>query len=1251
MDGDIPPVTNKKHPGLPFDVNHDESEQNALDAQVSLFPATDAGLTANESAILNEQRSAKSASEVTVKKEFAPLSLPSWQICSSSKETSHMPLELNQIDDTGKKNSGEVEQTISRTRELAVNLEAQLSFPDDSTPSVRPIGPPDRVQLLSSTQHHRGNPNFTDGGSCEQVNLTGRKGLGGAEATAPIEAQTSFLKTEPMVECSASAQAGSSASKTTLSLGPQTSIHTEDAARIDSCLPRLDSTIGVEPSVAMMDEVVDSTTPSNATFIETATFQAQKTKQKTSLDNVDNKKEDIIETGESRSANGAHQSSAKEEKIVNLFKSTEVPLVCKQEKEEDTMPLNENNLSTNNRANYDMMRSCTLGSESMAHPWEANRTPRPRKRLLSRERRALLHKYHDNQMKKLHIQFCKSLSYDYSSASDDVEPFRPSDIVIGSESCSDECYLPLNRIRHRRRKRAVALKTRLCGLVEPLRVYSTTLEKYGLESYGPNLDVPREDFNVKRQSRFIKKLNRKSVTQRKKRFASAAVHNGGNEDSCSPGTPGDIRDKDFFESSDTCEDEPFDLRKSLHQSRTANGCPNMPVVSNLSGACSISGNSEKSCTKQLKKFMGYNLVQPDKVNEQDVQTLFSYGKRKHVENENARPRKRPRVSFPNFNNLLSVLENDPEKLFADSDEKDTVMRDASPGIEIIDVDAIDETAEKLRASKATKKGNLSGKRAIDEGDFNKQTSSNKIPASSAIIHDYATEEDEDEQTITVFEKMKLDALKTFYKTSNSVREECYESSDSSVSSQVMESSENDSEKTPPDPLHIKPHFERYSSGFATKLLAKMGFKGRLGRDENGMVEPVMPQCVTYGAGLGCETLGKRYKQDLENLDDWISSLAPSSFILERDKKYRKLRRYKKEIKQSKSKGRGRKRQNGSINNETIHLDSEAPAQLPLDNGRRAVLIDFDSLFFRSHARRLRAFRSVISSSPEIPNACNVIGELLTSRGDTCDRDCVEALMATHNIEKTDATVEKFLERLDDAFEAGPKLEQDHRLMEKLIRSSSFLRIGVLHYGTERRMKRELALSRVASRLRPVACRTIQKTDALPYPESWRELFLLVGVHPSQSMLLLTDRGGNPVNSGVGVARGIGTRSYVRVETGDNDAPDVRVGEENSLGATFAASDMAFAKGISFQFCLKKQYQAKPFRRVLAINSNHGLWFSGVELFRPLKTVNVEAPILVKFDRDSEIMWVSPHDVNSLDMLDYLKFKHHGFPGLLDPEKL
>ncbi len=45
-------------------------------------------------------------------------------------------------------------------------------------------------------------------------------------------------------------------------------------------------------------------------------------------------------------------------------------------------------------------------------------------------------------------------------------------------------------------------------------------------------------------------------------------------------------------------------------------------------------------------------------------------------------------------------------------------------------------------------------------------------------------------------------------------------------------------------------FEKHTTGFGSKILAKYGFKGRLGKDESGVVNPIIPQVRPQGVGLG-----------------------------------------------------------------------------------------------------------------------------------------------------------------------------------------------------------------------------------------------------------------------------------------------------------------------------------------------------------------------------------------------------------------
>lgn len=839
------------------------------------------------------------------------------------------------------------------------------------------------------------------------------------------------------------------------------------------------------------------------------------------------------------------------------------------------------------------------------------RTPKSQRRLLNTVRKSALRKYHSRHQGKLSEQFTENLSFEYSCSSENsLRPRRPSDVVVGTESCSDEAYSPLDRIRHRRRKRGTALKTQnMYGLYEPHYLNLSGLKRFRLEKYGASLEPPVEDLNIKQEKGCRKKLFHRSVAWARRRHASStAAPFSFADDSCSPGTPGDLHDGDYFEITSASETEHLNTKT------------NPDSIGIVAPEKHPTGEERVTSTRSTCL---------------ERSTIFSRGASMVVPNENARPRKRPRISYPNFNSLLNVLENDPAHLFGDDGGNDTKPRTTKAPIlvdEVIDLDAIKEDDIQPAQLALTGKDAENQRCSLPEVDANPE---------------YATEEDEDKQTITVFEKMKVYAANTFYKQFNCPA--IVESESEFEVVEIVEESDVD-KKLPPAPLHVKPHFEKYSKGFASKVLKKMGFKGRLGRDENGIVEPLMPQRVSYGAGLGCQELTRKHQKNLDDVDVWISSLAPSTFIFERDMKKIKKRKYKRKKKELNSKNRmtGKRGSSSQSTNEVISVDVEPPVVLPPDNGRRAILVDFDALFFKSHARRLRAFQEMIMNSPEIPDSFDLISQLMTTRGDLCDRDCVLGILGALELDKSESEVNKFLDRLDAAFESGPKLKRDNILMRKLRYISKTASIAFLHYGTERRFKQELKMTGVKKELNAVACLTVQKGDSAPYAKSWQELFLHVAVAPHQSIFLICDHGANPVVSAVGVARGLGARSVVRVETQIEPVPDLVLGFKNSFDATLAAPDKQLAVGISFPHLLMKEYVPERSPRVLAINANEGLWFTGISVYRPLKDSNFEAPVLIKFDRDGEMLWVDPHHVNILELVDYYDFKRRGFPGVLDP---
>ncbi len=647
-----------------------------------------------------------------------------------------------------------------------------------------------------------------------------------------------------------------------------------------------------------------------------------------------------------------------------------------------------------------------------------------------------------------------------------------------------------------------------------------------------------------------------------------------------------------------------------------------------------------------EKRFGYTLANLDDRDKNHAEQgegrgMFTAGKRLRVRSLQTPPKKKHKTNDENktlLDEMNELVLNDPSRLFACS----TPLKERDRGAD---------------------KGEASFKKEVKEVDDmrdkqQKEAEDGEV-AEQVVEHCSDSSSEEVEKTVTVFEMMKADSLRNFYY----------------LPKRGVHPSDSEQEQTEKAAVETRelagttanPTFEMHSRRIGSRILAKYGFTGRLGAKETGILEPVEVREKPSRVGLGNKRKDRgKLSEMMEDQKVLLGTSGPGKGKESGNNNDKERRTGKKKKKTKKEK---KKNKEGSIertetarsHSKTKNEGGTAPGSAAngvsstakVDNGRRAIILDFDAVIFNAHVRRIAAFKAFVSRCPEISGTCDIGSKLVTCTGDVTDRDCIEALLEESKIESSAGNIKKYLDKLDDAFEAVADPEVDEPLLSKLKSNSQELTIGVMHYGSERRMHRELKMTGLKNSILPCAQVTVQESDEKPYLKSWRDLIYRVGVRPCQSMMLLNDHGRSKVLCGVIAANVFGARSFVRVDTnaGSEYSPvkEVKMGPKNMFGATLASADSVFARGINFLSFTKKVNVVRA-RRVCALYSLDNLWYAGREQFRPTPTEGDEEPlrVLVQFDHYNNTEWVDVKDVRPLEHNQYLKLKEKDFPGMLDP---
>lgn len=445
--------------------------------------------------------------------------------------------------------------------------------------------------------------------------------------------------------------------------------------------------------------------------------------------------------------------------------------------------------------------------------------------------------------------------------------------------------------------------------------------------------------------------------------------------------------------------------------------------------------------------------------------------------------------------------------------------------------------------------------------------------------------------------------------------------------------------------------ETVNYGNASRMMQKMGFTGRLGAKEDGVMEPIEAKRNAGRSGLGSTPLwrqeaeGSKLGAEKSVEEGSVRGTAPSVISVRATRKMTHIT-------------------NRLISGSEVNEDSETERGYEgVDNGRRAILVDVDALIKNSRKRRIDAFQRVAEAQNSSEQE-NVLEKLCRSENkDLCDSDCIWKMMEAGEMEKNDEVHESLQKGLDEAFQKGDDVDVNVDLVELLQKYSKKVYFGLFHRGSERRLKAEVGcVSGVlecgdgAMGLPDILVRaprvTVKKGEEWPYKGSWHELLCRVGVQASQGVFVVGESVAGDAMS-CGVAAGIVLGARMLTTRACQDGVKIRTNEGGGKGV-----ELSIGRGMDcltddvrnvFQRFLQERKKWERRRRVLGLYSGDALWYCGREEIGPGDGIGaVVGRSMIRFYKLDRVEWVESENVVELPEEKVEKLRERGFPGLFEP---
>lgn len=456
---------------------------------------------------------------------------------------------------------------------------------------------------------------------------------------------------------------------------------------------------------------------------------------------------------------------------------------------------------------------------------------------------------------------------------------------------------------------------------------------------------------------------------------------------------------------------------------------------------------------------------------------------------------------------------------------------------------------------------------------------------------------------------------------------------------------------------------------AWDMMKRMGFKDRLGLNEDGIAEPLplSQRLMNSKEGVG---LGFNRRFNLKNVQNGTKApvrTGPSP--AEDDAKQGAMASKSLKIVAIEQDAVGAtKRKSRATKQDNLHKKVEDVVDLTLnlddvyetevenkirDNGRRGIVIDFDLLIENARDRRRKAFKDLMSFGLREVGNVDILSLIEDSERDVYDVDVVKKLFEINRIKTNDAKIKSMMEALNTAYESVdmeiPPLV-NIKVLKMLVQWSrrNGVRFGIMHRGSVQRLRTEGKKIGISNVMKDVCYATVGMHDEWPYIESMRLLLCQVGVQPAQCVMLSSSPiedtcKGRRELSGVYVAGHVIGARCVMIRESD--------GQSNGTGkhgCLEMGTEEIETKGVElFENIMKQIWTKRKRKRVLVLRDMDQQFHCGVVEFGDENACLDK--LLVRFYIDGRCEWTSTATLTAIDRKSYRILRNNDFPAMLAPE--
>lgn len=304
----------------------------------------------------------------------------------------------------------------------------------------------------------------------------------------------------------------------------------------------------------------------------------------------------------------------------------------------------------------------------------------------------------------------------------------------------------------------------------------------------------------------------------------------------------------------------------------------------------------------------------------------------------------------------------------------------------------------------------------------------------------------------------------------------------------------------------------------------------------------------------------------------------------------------------------------------------------VDNMRRALVVDMDSLVKQGRKRRMAAFEDMWNRSECLQGLRSGLHDVFANvEHDFTDVEGIKMVMQKNNISITNEKVSALLKTLDECYERLGPVERSNSLC--ITQILKILPCGVLHRGSENRLEREL--KELGIHGDELVCSVYKGYDTWPYLDTWKDMFCRLGVSPRQGGIIVSQD--SKTLSGEVAANALGAYALkCNASPVQRNKPSDNTVSENTPGVP--------ARMIE-DLQKPKLRGAKRRRRVLFFSRQTSMWHAGAVEFEN------ENAVFVRYCGSDQADWVEKDAVLGLCRADYRKLKNINFEGLLEPEDI